>query len=525
MRILNSEIYLVQGIKLDRNYVNVLSYSENQMLELCKQNQVAHASNFSFIRPQNSIYVNFSYEDCLKSNYIAFQNPDYSNKWFFAFIDEVIYKGERNTEITYKIDSWSTWFDDWQKQPCFISRQHVNDDTIGLHTIPENLDVGDVIEEKNTEDLSYNYFWVAISCSWDIETQKQFSGINVVNKSVWGKRIYLINPNEDGSGLVNLGLFLYKCLEDKHIEDVSDIFIVPDAVVNQAQITQVSFSVGGQSGVYYKLPLVNMNVESFNTTIAKRTSFSDYTPKNNKCFVYPYNYLLVTNNSGNYNIFKYENFFSDSCVFRNDVVLSIGGSARVVPLNYKKMVEDDDEAIPLAKYPVCGWSADSFTNWLTQNSVNLASNVISTGVTAIKSGNPIDAGISISSEIASQIGSFYTASLAPNLEHGNQNVGDVVFSSNRNVISFKEMRVKTEYLKIIDDYFSRFGYKINNIETPNIIGRQNWNYVEIGQNECIGYGTVPTIFMDEINNACRKGVTIWHNHANIGNYSLSNNIV
>ena len=37
MRILNSEIYLVQGIKLDRNYVNVLSYSENQMLELCKQ--------------------------------------------------------------------------------------------------------------------------------------------------------------------------------------------------------------------------------------------------------------------------------------------------------------------------------------------------------------------------------------------------------------------------------------------------------------------------------------------------------
>jgi len=132
MKILNSEIYLVQGIKLDRNYVNVLSYSENQMLELCKQNQVAHASNFSFIRPQNSIYVNFSYEDCLKANYIAFQNPDYSNKWFFAFIDEVIYKGERNTEITYKIDSWSTWFDYWEKQPCFISRQHVNDDTIGF---------------------------------------------------------------------------------------------------------------------------------------------------------------------------------------------------------------------------------------------------------------------------------------------------------------------------------------------------------------------------------------------------------
>ena len=35
---LNSEIYLVKNIKMDRNYINVLSYSENQMLDLCRQN-------------------------------------------------------------------------------------------------------------------------------------------------------------------------------------------------------------------------------------------------------------------------------------------------------------------------------------------------------------------------------------------------------------------------------------------------------------------------------------------------------
>ena len=519
----NSRVILAKDINIDRNYVNVLDYTEQEMLNLCIANKLYDNNTYSFVRQtKNTIDTDCSYNIALQCNYLAFQNSDYSNKWFFAWIDDVEYISNGTTRIHYRIDSWSTWFDYWKTKICNVVREHVNDDTIGLHTVPENIDIGDVIEEKNTEDLSYNYFWVAISCSWDIESQKQFSGINVVNKSVWGKRIYLIKPNDDGSGLVNLGLFLFKCLEDKHIEDVSDIFIVPDAVVNQAQITSVPFSVGGQSGVYYKLPLVNMNVESFNTTIAKRTSFSDYTPKNNKCFVYPYNYLLVTNNSGNYNIFKYENFFSDSCIFRNDVVLSIGGSARVVPLNYKKMVEDDDEAIPLAKYPVCGWSADSFTNWLTQNSVNLASNVVSTGVNAIKSGNPIDAGITISSEIASQIGSFYTASLAPNLEHGNQNVGDVVFSSNRNVISFKEMRVKTEYLRIIDEYFTRYGYKVNRLKKPNITGRPIFNYVEIASNDEIGTGTVPAQFMEEINNACRRGVTIWHNHSNIGNYNLHN---
>ena len=87
------------------------------------------------------------------------------------------------------------------------------------------------------------------------------------------------------------------------------------------------------------------------------------------------------------------------------------------------------------------------------------------------------------------------------------------------------MRAKTEYLKIIDDYFTRFGYAIKKLELPNITGRKYWNYIEIGQNEEIGYGDVPAKFMDVINNTCRRGVTIWHNHDNLGNYSLNNTIV
>lgn len=70
-----------------------------------------------------------------------------------------------------------------------------------------------------------------------------------------------------------------------------------------------------------------------------------------------------------------------------------------------------------------------------------------------------------------------------------------------------------------------FGYKINETKTPNITGRTYWNYVEIGGNEEIGHGNIPNRFLDEINQIFRKGVTIWHNHSNIGNYSLSNTIV
>ena len=37
--------------------------------------------------------------------------------------------------------------------------------------------------------------------------------------------------------------------------------------------------------------------------------------------------------------------------------------------------------------------------------------------------------------------------------------------------------------------------------------------------------SVPKDSMDIINRAFRNGTTIWHNHNNLGNYSLSNNIV
>ena len=113
MATLRSEIILCKGIRMDKQYVNVLSYTESDMLTLCRSNthKVASQDDYSFIRTTGNIKTSFSYSQALQSNYIAFQNKDYSNKWFFDFIDDVIYKGENNTEIRYTIDAWATWYD------------------------------------------------------------------------------------------------------------------------------------------------------------------------------------------------------------------------------------------------------------------------------------------------------------------------------------------------------------------------------------------------------------------------------
>lgn len=544
---MNSQIILVKDINIDKNYVNVLNYTESQMLALCQANAVASANNYSFLRPTGTIFAGFTYSQCLQANYIAFQNYDYDNKWFFAWIDDVIYKSDKNCEIKFTIDAWSTWFDKWTPKTCFINRQHTNDDTIGANTIPENLDVGEVIEESQTEDASYGNefgYWIAVASNWKIkdnstgfeilESDKgtQFAGITVHNNTVFGTQLFFINI-QNLTDFRNLYLLIARTNMDGHVQDIQNIFIVPDIAITVASLTEHTAKMGDDLTFNFYTMSFNTDIKKFNTTIEKLHSYYDYTPKNNKCFVYPYNYLFVSNNQGSNNIYKYEDFTSQDCVFENQFSLAVGCSGRIVPKNYKRMPTNDDEALPLGKYPTCAWSSDAFTNWLTQNSVNLATNLamvaggIALSVATMGTATPAVVGglaLSTAGNIAGTIGQFNQASLLPNIS-GGQATGDVVWGANRNLFTFRQMRVKTEYLRIIDDYFTRFGYAVKRLEMPNITGRQYWNYVEIGNSEEIGFGDVPSKYMEIINNACRRGVTIWHNHANVGNYSLNNTIV
>jgi len=556
MGILNSKIILAKGIKMDREYVNVLSYNSTQLLALLNSNEhyVNSSITFAFIGGKNTNIIScpFSYNECLMSNYIAFQNPNYSNKWFFAFITNVIYKSDGMTQIEFEIDAWSTWFEDWIKKPCYVLREHVNDDTIGANTVKENLDIGDVIEEDKFEDLSYTYdYWVIVESSWQPSDNsssggEQFSGIGIYNKTISGTQMFAFKYDTDTSdnripSLLDLALFLFRTNSDGHINDVNNIYIVPNSAVNQTKLELHTTQAGTNTFSFYRLQW-DTDILGFDTSIPKVTSFNGLSIKNNKCFCYPYNYLFVTNNSGNNNIFKYEDFYNqNNCVFKNQLAICNGVSGRIVPYNHKGKEWDYDESLPLAKYPTCSWSSDAYINWLSANAVNnitqivnigekIATSFMGGGVSSNGQQNPsnissgLSTGFSIANSIGNFIGGFYSASLLPNIQ-GNQPTGDIAWASNSNKFTFRKMRVKDENIKIIDDYFSRFGYQINRIKEPNIIGRQNFNYVEIGSSEEIGNGEVPTNFMNTINNACRKGVTIWHNHENLGNFNVSNNIV
>ena len=61
-------------------------------------------------------------------------------------------------------------------------------------------------------------------------------------------------------------------------------------------VEKIEDKIGMATFYYYKFKGDSTTNEEYPFIFEKTTSFSDYTPKNNKCFVYPYNYLYITNN-------------------------------------------------------------------------------------------------------------------------------------------------------------------------------------------------------------------------------------
>lgn len=517
--------------------------TKNQLTFANIQAQTNYFLNLPYIEEDNASYIRkdeylkfpANVDSILNYNYCMYKNNNYSNKWFYAFITNMKFENSGMTYITLKTDVFQTWQFDIVYHKMFVEREHVNDDTIGLHTIPENLNVGEIIEEQEDVDVSLNseFYYVGVLSSWNVATKEQFNGITYYNKQIFGKDLYLFDFSQlNNEGAKDLLKFILTTNGDSHIEDIGEMFIIPDALIPASRLQLVEYQVTQEiNGKFYKLPYSD-EIESYIININKTLSFSNFTPRNNKCFVYPYNYLFITNNIGNSNIYKYEQFSGNNATFNIELAISVGCSGRCVPLNYKNQEKAIDESIPLGKYPTCAWSSDAYINWLTQNAVNIPTKIISAAgsiglgiaTTVISGGNialgATVAGLSLANQIGQTIGEFREASLLPNIE-GGQNTGDINFGANNNGFIFRHMRVKTEYLQIIDDFFTMYGYKVNSLKIPNITGRTNWNYVKTI--ECNITGEIPQEDLQELKNIFDNGVTFWHNSNTFLDYSQTNN--
>lgn len=505
----------------------------------------------SYQRKDKMIRFPACIDDIIKYNYVMYRNGAYSEKWYYAFITRMEYKNDEMTEIYIETDVLQTWLKEYKVLPSFIEREHVDDDTIGKHTIPEQLETGDYIVNavnKNSSLANTNII-VATTVNLNRETH------NILGKETYasdgggnyngiysGLRYYLMDGADVGE--------LIEDLADKGQSDaIVSIFMCPSLYVDTQE---------GEKG--FAEVTASMNVkrkEWVNTTSDvpnyKPTSIGGINANlisNNKLFTYPYCYMLMSNNSGASAVYKYELFNNPNdsklCDFYIESALTPGFSITLKPRYYNGVEINNLESLPLGKFPVCAWATDVYTNWLTQNAVNiplsLGSALVQTGLGVASSAiglagamatgggslvalgmlGGIGAGVSGATSIASTMGEIYQHSLQPPQAEGNINSGDVTYASKNLTFTAYQMTIKPEYVKIIDNYFTMFGYKVNRLGNPLKNHRQSFWYTKTIDANIDG--NLPLEDLQKIKQCYNNGITFWKNHDYFGNYIVPNAI-
>lgn len=107
-------------------------------------------------------------DDIEQYNYLIYKNEAYSNKYYYCYIDSMDYINDNCTHIHISTDVFQTYQFDFIYKQCFVEREHVNDDSVGLHTQPENIEHGDYILNRQSMYLPFSgsYLYIIQSPVW-----------------------------------------------------------------------------------------------------------------------------------------------------------------------------------------------------------------------------------------------------------------------------------------------------------------------------------------------------------------------
>lgn len=516
------------SVPLDREHKNTLYFaSETEQYNYFNSRVLFSEDDFSYQRKDDIINYPLIKDEVDKCNYVMYRNEAYSNKWFYAFITDTKYKNEGMTDIYIETDPIQTWLFDFDVKASFIEREHVNDDTIGLHVQEEGLQIGDYVVNGEYKEHYSDDLIIVVGATKDSDGKNVRGGIY---NGIYSGLKYFAFP-QTAEGVAMLTSWLDEFDEDGAAEAIQVMFLAPKRLVPFIEQYEVITQV--QPIETYVDPS-GLNVKNID----------GYNPTNNKLYTYPYRYLMVTNNNGSDVAYHFEDFPDGQPVFNIYGCLTPGCSVRMEPRTYKEAQGFMSEGINLGKFPALNWTSDYFTNWLTQNSVNIgvgvATSIVSTGLAIAGAvaapatgGGSLVAGLAAAGAVAggaatigNTMGEVYKASLVPPQSKGNTNCGDVIAAIKYNDFHFFNMNIKAKYARLIDKYFTMFGYKVNELKVPNKAHRKYFWYTKtIDANIYAKSGKgIPQNDLQAIKNCYNNGITFWRNNGYFGDYTTGGNV-
>lgn len=573
----NTDLYLLK-VPLEINNLNQLTFA-NKTAQFNYFNSLpkVEAENFTYQRKDGTVRFEGKYDELITYNYCMYRNNEYSDKWFYAYIVNMEYVNDNMTMIQLKLDTWQCWQFDLNFKPVLIDREHVNDDTIGANILEEGLELGDMVVNGTTQNFGTTpstepqYYTIVevsqiqnrgesstLSYSWIGSPQDLTPKINDIDRGTIPLVVGFMGTSLETSSVDKL----------VHLYDVAglsgsivNVYVLPFDLISgwsEIQLTAtpdggIPVTMDGVGVVFGHTGKTNMTTTNF----TRPSNLAGFIPKNRKLFTYPYCYFNISNNAGTSIPYRYEDF-SGTVTFKTEGTFGVSGNTKAIPIDYKNIGSSGnalDYSISGAKYPVCSWNSDSYTNWLTQNAVNMRTQWTSTiisGLTGVGR-EGLNAGLearSVPNATGSQIAKTTAvgmsipavhligdmislareqhlaktqANLVPDQVNGNLNAGDFLWAKYKSPFTYLPMCIKPQLAQCIDEFFSQYGYKCNRVKVPNLTGRRNWNYVKtVG---CYIEGDIPQGDLAEIRAMFDNGITLWHNPATFADYSQNNDII
>ena len=541
----NSTIYLLGGINWTPAYTDTV-YFANKTVQLNymrgkvkrkfeSQSYQRHSKNvLRILASADSLY------DC---NYLMFQNRFRSgtlgDKWFYAFILDIEYVNENTTDVYYEIDVIQTWFWDLKLGQCFVEREIPRYDTLFGNLVPENLETGELIvgisNRYNMNDTPY----YLIQCTTDSSGNPIIGEVNGISCPIHYKKLPITAPPATLKALIEP---YYEAPNNP--ENIINIQIVP------ANVALAAVPEPGQSG----------GLTEDEVIVPMSLSLDGYTPKNNKLHTYPYSYLYCTNNSGQATEYKWENFKLNDNLEATFYLLACAlGTPTVVsfPMWYRGRDIDYDSGLSMTNFPPVPWVCDTYKAYLAQNKASIMTSILCDAVSttaslagginmavlgqAINNNAPnsqwlmqltseaqrnrgiISSGNSLASgggSIASTLAKLTDAKAMPKTISTMAQNDMLMLLAERLQFDYYNVSIKKEMAKIIDDYFSAYGYAQHKFKKPEIIARTYWGYTKTKGCELIG--SCPEGIKAQIASIFDNGIRFWNSNEIIGDYSLDN---
>lgn len=484
-------------------------------------------------------------------NYCMYQNENYTDKWFYAFITNMRYINDGLTEISITTDVFQTWQFDIIYKQSFIEREmiDVSQDIAGANLLPEGLETGEfkVGGTAEIDDLECAY---VVAYSGDEIKNNDDTSFHTLSQDGYSyngifSSITFIVTNEYGFNVIMRVLN-----EEDNSNHVITVFTIPKLAVKSLMPEdtggQHTYSIDYLDRDFKENPIIK-NLASLPTSI------DGYTPRNKKLLTYPYIYLGFNPPNGTSKIFRYEDFTNNTPVFKIMSEINPNPTVYFIPQNYRGANGDSlSDAVTLSGYPNISYKTDVFNTWLAQNSEILSlqmqqeqfnyeinsyktgiqggANIISNAFTG-NIGDTLLGGANIGLDLASldKNHEFYVKQQMAQIEKQKMLPDNVNLSSSNATLLGYEMidkniftryNIKRQFAERIDKFFDMYGYLTNSVKVPNINNRPNWNYIKTQGANILG--DIPQEDLMQIKEFFNNGITLWHNTNNFLDYSVNN---